>query len=121
MATQTETTELTDGDGVHVSARQWQDRNGNTYHTVRVTLFRDDGNAEKYGTAEKVYGYGAYMQTARKLLEEIGAFDVGGEPGLTHALRKSGIAYAEEALGVQRKKDLHDNLMPVSVTAIDRV
>jgi hypothetical protein len=118
MATQTETDELTPGDGVHVSARRWQDRNGNTYHTVRVTLFRESGDVEKYGNADPVYGYGgAYVETARTTLEDIGALPEVDHGGITQTLRELGIGYASEVLDVQRKKDLHDNTR-AGVTAI---
>jgi hypothetical protein len=121
MATQTETDELTPGDGVHVSARRWQDRNGNTYHTVRVTLFRESGDVEKYGNADPVYGYGnAWERTALSLLVEVGAIPhqkPKSIPSLSRYMRERGIAYGTEVLDVQRKKDLHDNTR-AGVTAI---
>lgn len=125
MATQPESYRLAEGEGLHLSVRRWTDRNGNTYHSIRVTLFRENGDTEKYGTAESVYGYGtAYTQTARKLLGEIGAIpheDSEEIASLSHYFREKNIGYATEVMDAKRKKDLHDNTRDVLVTAIDRV
>jgi len=48
----TQTHRLAEGEAVHLSARRWQDRYGNIYHSIRLTLFRENGDVEKYGTEE---------------------------------------------------------------------
>ncbi len=68
---------------LHVSARKWFDRSGNTYHTVALVV---DG--EHVHSSAMTYGYGdSWEQTARDWLKDHGFLpgikdhaNGGGEP-----------------------------------------
>lgn len=91
---------------IHISARRWFDRvNGNTYHSVAVTL--PDGSTRTQGCT---YGYGShYEQTALELV-------VGGEHPRTARgnpvpvwqwYEDNGYRVVYDVVDVTRKRDLH--------------
>ena len=85
---------------IHVNARRWNDRDGNTYHSVSVMV---DG--EHVGTAPFTYGYGDHFtHTAGVLLGLPDPYDAGRWAWA----QDSGHKMTYDVVDVPRRRDLHN-------------
>lgn len=97
-------------DTIHVEGRRWFDQvNGNTYHSARVTL---DGVLQiavpfQYGYDEQ------YLQSALEALDEIGyvkrvRYSSGGEETLKRICEDSGIAFSHNVIDVRTQQEVKE-------------
>jgi hypothetical protein len=89
---------------IHISARRWNDRNGNTYHTARVYA---DG--VQVASVPFTYGYGShYETTAEEAMRANGLLsDKDERQALWNYCREHGIAFVSDVVDVTRRRDLH--------------
>lgn len=98
---------------IQISAKRWFSKtDGNTYHTVKVWITDEHGNAHKF-QSEVTYGHGMnFLDTAQALLESAG-FDLRFPKRDNAATQSLTTLHLRETLGgsysvadVQRKREL---------------
>lgn len=89
---------------LHISARRWNDSNGNTYHTALIYV---DG--EVFASVPFTYGYGShYETTAEQAMRAAGLLkDKDERTALWNYCREHGVKYVSEVVDVTRRRDLH--------------
>lgn len=90
----------------NVNANRWTDRNGNTYHSCKVSAELDNGMND-LAVESFTYGYGDhYQQTALELIKESVQGFVSNRTSLNRLCQDLNIPLHTNAIDVKCKKDL---------------